>query len=51
MCEYKELCYIVKSKNATNLKIPYFILAMFRTCFFSPFSNFNDKNIKIRASQ
>ena len=34
----------------TNPANPYFILATFRTCFFSPFSSFNDEKIKLYKS-
>ena len=38
-------------KTTTNLSNPYFILATFQTCFFSPFSSFRDANIKIKVLQ
>ena len=34
-----------------NSKNPYFILATFRTCFLSAFSNFNDDKIKLQRLQ
>ena len=41
-----------KSKKVTtNLTNPYFILVSFRTCFFSPFSSFNGKKIKLQVLQ
>ena len=35
----------------TNLTNPYFISATFRTCFFTPFSSFNDEKIKLQVLQ
>ena len=34
---------IKRKRIATNSTNPYFVLATFRTCFFSPFSTFNDE--------
>ena len=43
-----EAQHFIKSKKiTTNLTNPYFISATFRTCFFDPFSNFNDEEIKV----
>ena len=44
--------HLVKSKKIiTNLTIPYFILVTFQTCFFSPFSSFNDEKRKVQVLQ
>ena len=42
---------IKSRKITTNLTNPYFILAMFWTCFFCPFSSFNDKKVKLQGLQ
>ena len=42
---------IKRKKITTNSKNPYFILTMFRTCFFSLFSIFNDEKIKLQGLQ
>ena len=33
---------------ATNLTNPYFFSVTFRSCFFSPFSNFNDEKLRYK---
>ena len=43
-----EAC-VKRKRITTNLTNPYFILATFRTCFFSPFSSFNDEKIKLQG--
>ena len=43
-------CLVFKVKRVpTNLTNLYFILGMFQTWFFSPFSNFNDDKIKLKV--
>ena len=41
----------VKSKKTTNLANQYFVSVAFRTCFFSPFSKFNDERTKFQVLQ
>ena len=40
---------IKKKRITTNLTYLYFIEAAFRTCFFSPFSSFNNENLKLQG--
>ena len=43
------MSHLVKSnKITTNLANPYFISATFRTCFFSPFSSFDDGKLSYK---
>ena len=42
---------IKRKRITTNSTNPYFILAMFRTCFCSPFPTINDEKIKLQGLQ
>ena len=43
-------CLVFKVKRVpTNLTNLYFIVGMFQTWFFSPFSNFNDDKIMLQV--
>ena len=44
-------CSFEVKRITTNPTNPYFILATFRTCFFSLFSNSNDEKIKLQELQ
>ena len=48
----RDLSHLLKSKKiTTNLINPYIISVLFWTCFFSPFSSFNDEKITKSESQ
>ena len=42
---------IKRKRITTNSTNPHFIIAMFWTCFFSPFSSLNDGKIKLQGLQ